>query len=177
MGCDIHMYVEYKRKNDSDKQFRNFAGRINPGRNYFMFGLLSKGVRSDNEDGIEPKGLPEMDSLGYKTMQDARLYITDNASGEGDECTLEQALQWTENGRYGRKIYNNADGKPTWVDHPDWHSHTWLTSAEYSTAIFKYNSNPQAVKYKEQEYEAILAVLNSLENNGYETRLVFWFDN
>lgn len=174
MGCDIHMYVEYKRKNDSDKQFRNFGGRINPGRNYYMFGLLAKGVRSDNEAGFETKGLPDKDSLGWRTSDDAFIRINDKYAEEDDNyCTLEDARKWA---KYGRKIYNYND-EPTWVDHPDWHSHTWLTSLEYSSVIDKYNTHPEAAKYKEAEYEAVLAVLNSLENNGMETRVVFWFDN
>jgi hypothetical protein len=44
MGCDIHAYVESK-KPDS-KTWWGFGGRINPGRNYRMFGKLA-GVRCD----------------------------------------------------------------------------------------------------------------------------------
>lgn len=172
MGCDIHLYVEYKRK--ESENFKSFGSKINPGRNYFMFGLLSKGVRSDNEDGFDAKGLPEFETMGYDARGDARTRIVDDPSDEADECTLDQALSWAENGR--RKIYE-YNGKPDYVDNPDWHSHSWLTSSEYSQIILKYNSHPEAFNYKQPEYEAVLAILNSFENNGFDSRVVFWFDN
>lgn len=168
MGCDIHMYIEYKGK-DSDS-FRDFGGRINPGRNYYMFGILSKGVRVVNKDGIEPKGMPEYESLSYSTRNDYQNYISEN---EGDDCvTPERAAEWVKNG-----YSTYTDERKVFVSNPDWHSHSWLTRDEYKKALDIYYSHAKAIYNKEPEYEVVLACLNSFEENGYESRIVFWFDN
>lgn len=33
------------------------------------------------------------------------------------------------------------------------------------------------MKYKEPEYRALLAAMKQLHDDGYEVRVVFWFDN
>lgn len=171
MGCDIHMYVEYKRKDDKRNNWSNFGSRINPGRNYFMFGLLSKGVRSDNEDGVEPKGLP--DNLGWRTSDDMYLYIDDKYSEEDDYVSMAQALKWETN--YGCIIINDPQGNPYKVENPDWHSKSWLTTNEFEKQLEIYNNEPG--DYREPEYMAILAAMKELENHNNECRVVFWFDN
>lgn len=168
MGCDIHMYVEYKRKQSTN--YSNFGGRINPGRNYYMFGILSNGVRSDNEKGFSAKGMPDYDSLGYSSRSDSQLYITDT---EGDGyVTEDRAEEWVKS---GSSVF--TDERKKFVTHPDWHSHSWLTLEEYQKAMDIYNEHPEALQYNEPEYNAILAIMKSLENDGLETRVVFWFDN
>ena len=46
MGCDIHLYIEYKNKKvafDGYKDsWHSFGKQINPGRNYAMFALMAK---------------------------------------------------------------------------------------------------------------------------------------
>ena len=190
MGCDIHMYFEYTdnetlekskkgKKNGNGEVIKPYwcdlGGGINPGRNYAMFGFLSKGVRSDFDNGFEPKGLPPFDDLGYSSRNDSVCYISDD--GQGDhETTLERALSWAANDP--SKLHYRGD-KPTWVDHPDWHSHNWLTTAEYEQAI---NNYIEYYKTEEDfgvpaEYGAMLAAMQYLEKNGYTARVVFWFDN
>lgn len=169
MGCDIHMYVEYKRK-DSD-YFSDFGGRINPGRNYWMFGILA-GVRSDANNLFPPKGIP--DDLAYASRNDYLEYISENANDDNDFVTLETAQKYET---YGKKIINNREGKPTWVEHPDWHTPTWLTVDEYEKCMEEYNANDTAIKYREPEYEAVLAAMKKLSEFGGEVRIVFWFDN
>lgn len=179
MGCDIHMYVEYTNK-ERRKELESkgeqaywmpFGDRFNPGRNYVLFGYLA-GVRDENKHSLTPKGIPE--DLGYSSMTDNRLYITEDGKGD-NETTLENALRWNKD--YGCKLYNDREGKPTCVDHPDWHSHSWLTLKEYSKVMKLYLKDPNnwggAI-----EYHALLSVMKTLEKGGfYETRIVFWFDN
>lgn len=168
MGCDIHMYIEYKSKKRDDWNY--FGSKINPGRNYFMFGLLSKGVRSQNEKGIEPKGLP--DNMSYKSSNNAYIYINDDYAENDDEyCSIEIAKRWAE---YGSKIIFRDD-KPFKVEHPDWHSHSWLTTQEFEKQLEIYNSEPGY--YLEPEYMAVLASMKELEKYDNECRIVFWFDN
>jgi len=179
MGADIHMYVEYVNKESKKRREENgeppywmsFGRRINPGRNYIMFGLLA-GVRYDSDKSLEPKGLPT--DLGYTSMRDSRLFITEDGEGDG-ETTMENAIRWNEN--YKCKLYNGSNGEPTWVDHPDWHSHSWLTTKEFAKVLKTYK------ELKENwgtpiEYDALLAAMKTLEKGGHhEARIVFWFDN
>jgi hypothetical protein len=168
MGCDIHMYIEYKRKNTTTNNWNNFGSKINPGRNYWMFGLMSKGVRCEFEESFEAKGMPE--DAGYYTRDDNQLYITDTGNEE-DCCTIEKAKQWES---YGGKITYEKD-IPKWVTHPDWHSHTWLTIEEYERVIDSYNKKAGAEP--EPEYEAVLAAMKKLAELGNDVRIVLWFDN
>jgi hypothetical protein len=65
MGCDIHLYIEYKNKKvefDGYKDnWHDFGKCINPGRNYALFALMAD-VR--NYDGqlpviVNPRGMPD----------------------------------------------------------------------------------------------------------------------
>jgi hypothetical protein len=197
MGADIHLYLEYTNKEilDSEKNadlidgykpiksyWYDFGGGFSLGRNYRMFGILSKGVRSEFEDGFEPKGIPDFDNLGYAARNDYSLYISEKEDTEFKYCTMEQAIKWCASDFCNSKLYyrNPTDDKPTWVSNPDWHSASWLTIDEYEKAIQIYEKmleEDYMGKYIPAEYEAILAAMKSLEKNGNVTRVVFWFDN
>lgn len=166
MGCDIHLYIEYRSKTNG-QHWQNLGGRINPGRNYLMFGIMSKGVRVESDFSYQPKGMPI--DAGYCSENDNRLYITDE-EGE-DNATLENALQWEKT---GSKITRNGEGKPIWVEHPDWHSHSWLTTDEYREALKFYAT---CEDYPLSEYQVILAAMEKFEAMGSDARIVFWFDN
>jgi hypothetical protein len=170
MGCDIHMYIEYADKNNDDvNRWRDFGKRINPGRNYAMFGILAK-VRSDTAFSFEPKGIPK--NLAYSSASDSRLFICE--SDDDRHCTPEQAERWVNNG--SSKYIDDRHGKPTWVTHPDWHSHSWLTTDEYKQALEFYNKE-YATKYPEPEYQVVLTCLEKFTEMGFDARIVFWFDN
>ena len=169
MGCDIHLYVEYNKKKAEKDYWWSFGSRFNLGRNYLIFGLLSEGVRCDVEGSIKPKGLPE--NLSFTTNNDNSLYISEN-SHEERSCSLEQAKRWEKN---GYKITYNENNVPVFIEHPDWHSHTWLTLEEYKQALTKYD---ELADYEiAVDYKLILSVLEKLEAEGYDARLVIWFDN
>ena len=191
MGADIHMYVEYvlesdikrykkelkeKKQNIRKPYVHSFADRLNPGRNYCMFGCLADGVRGSAEGSIEPKGLPPEDEMGYMSMCDNRFFITEKGEGEG-ECTLEKAKKWET---YGRKIIYRDD-VPTFIEHPDWHSHTWLSLKEYKQALELYKKNSafdgDPFDGVPIEYQVVLDLMKSFKKNGAIPKLVFWFDN
>lgn len=171
MGCDIHSYVEYGKKDEEGKiRWRNFGGRVNPGRNYFLFGTLCKGVRSEFDFGFEEKGIPE--DVGYAALNDSRLYITE--TGKEDRCaTLEQAKRWE---KCGCKIFYNDNNEAVFVSHPDWHSHSWLSAEEFEKALALYYEKSD-LNFKQPEYEALLASMKKFIELGFECRIVFWFDN
>jgi len=192
MGTDIHMYIEYtdkqrleetrKKKAEGDttvnEYWRTFGGCINPGRNYSMFGILSKGVRSNYPNGTERKGLLPYDDMGYSAADDAYIRIANEGTKPSDnEVSLEQAQKWASGSWPETIIYRN--GVPRFVTHPDWHSHSWLTTEEYEKALVNYKTLSEDVSWGEPiEYKALLAAMKVLESTGdYVARVVFWFDN
>ena len=172
MGCDIHMYVQYREKKEEQSEPNNdwwddFTSQISPGRNYTMFGILA-GVRDMVENGFEPKGLPDF-GLGWSAGWDLYLRITEDGKEEGC-CTLEQAQRWR------RPIINNNEGKPYKVEHPDWHSHTWLTPKELAQAYRWYKKETGWAP--SLAWRVLLKMMKALEDNGKnEVVVVFWFDN
>ena len=207
MGCDIHLYIEYKSKKTEfdgyDSGWQSFGKSINPGRNYAMFGLMAN-VRNCYSDGklpvlVEPRSMPE--DAGYTATDDNRIYISETKSE--DYVSMETAKRWVESG--SSKFINDNDGNPTWVTQPDWHSHSWLTTSEFESVLNKYleletgwhkvrveehnkmvereNIQPDSWAYDppsmvdEPEYQVVLASLKRFEELGYDARIVFWFDN
>lgn len=191
MGCDVHMYVEYtnktrleetrKKKAEGDTEirehWRTFGGRINPGRNYAMFGLLAQYVRSDNPNGVPAKGLLHHDDMGFCAADDCYKYIANEGEEpDGDEVSYERAMSWAS-GRWPETlIYRH--GKPRFVSHPDWHSHSWLLTEEYEKVLENYKGLERESWGNPVEYKALLAAMKELESTGdYVARIVFWFDN
>jgi hypothetical protein len=210
MGADIHCYIEYRKRNDSgEKRWLSFGGRLNPGRNYGVFAVLA-GIRSDKSIPVPfpPRGLPE--DTGFKAVDDYYLFIDE--TGFENSVTSETAKQYVEN--CGCHYKNNHDGKPTWVSHPDWHSHSWLTTEELKKVFQEYlkleevwfkeriEKHEETIRYLENtmkesgktipidswvrqkpemyiepEYQAVIAAMERFETLGYDSRLVFWFDN
>ena len=76
MGCDIHLYIEYREKeranhpNPSCRQWRSLGGQFMLWRAYELFAAIA-GVRAARDFQIkhQPRGLP--DDLGYHSDSDA----------------------------------------------------------------------------------------------------------
>jgi len=202
MGCDIHLYIEYKSKDGYDPAWQGFGGNINPGRNYAMFALMAD-VRNYGDEKlpvlVERRGMP--DDAGYTATDDNRIYISETKSE--DYVSMETAKRWVKSG--SSKFINDKDGNPIWVTNPDAHSHSWLTTSEFESVINKYleleagwhkvrveehnkmvkeeNIQPDSWAYAppsmvdEPEYQVVLASLKRFEELGYDARIVFWFDN
>lgn len=168
MGCDIHMFIEHKRKGDNN--WRPFGARFHGRRNYTLFGYLAN-VRGDGAI-IEPRGLPE--DIAYEAEGHAYHYITDTPNYEERCVSLITARQWER--EYKCKIITNSEGKPTYVQNPDWHTYSWLTTKEFRAVLKKYNRQIPK-EFAEYEYEAILSAMAKLEKHNLDVRIVFWFDN
>lgn len=169
MGCDIHCYVEHRDK--GSEHWYGFGGRINPGRNYQMFGLLA-GVRGGTAL-VEPRGVPE--NMAYDARDDYWLFI--NRSGQpGDgETTPERAAKYVaEDGC--EYVGHQTNGQPNWVTHPDWHSASWLTPDEFQKASDA-AAEADAPYGLSSEYYALIAAMREFEKRGEDARVVFWFDN
>ena len=182
MGCDIHAFIEYRDKEDKREEayWEAFSGELSLGRNYYMFGYLTNGnVRYGGVNlkfGVDPKGLPKDPS--YEIKNNSRLWITEK--GEGDnETTLEKAEKWNKS--LGCKIHYdhwNDKSKPSHVDHPDLHSHSWLSLKEYKMILdAAIKDQKKHHEWVNIQYKVIYDLMKSLDKNGMEVRLVFWFDN
>ena len=172
MGCDVHMYVEHNGPARAGSKWGDkWSGwpRINPGRDYRMFGLLA-GVRTGEAPVFPLRGLPEdKENMAADTVGDAFLYIADNMDDVEGFCTKAEAERYVKYGSY----YLGDDKKR--VSHPDWHSHGWLTASEFGQVLQKYEEL-YGPTY-DPEYDALYASLQALEARGRTTRIVFWFDN
>jgi len=171
MGCDIHCYLEYRDPNPEWKpqdgviQWTGWS-RIYPGRNYEVFGHLA-GVRSSTEPVVEPRGVPE--DMSWETAGDYYLRINDEYKDMEGYTTREKAEEWV---KYGHKIIYKEDGTPEKVEHPDWHTHSWITTDELAQVLGRINPSHISVGYW-----GLLGAMKELEWHGQEVRLVFWFDN
>jgi hypothetical protein len=166
MGCDIHVYVEFRCKGSG--LWNNFGGRINPGRHYGVFAKLA-GVR-DYGDDFTPvassRGMPK--DAAWESDYDNRLFIVSGDQGEDGTCTMNQAERWVAQG-----CSHYTDERKTHVTQPDWHSHSWATADELEMVI----NELKIQSFDHPEYIALLDVLRSFERQGYDSRIVFWFDN
>lgn len=192
MGCDIHLYMEYKNpENTWSKRWDNFGKRISVGRDYYLFGLMA-GVRGGAKPIAAPRGIPN--DIDYYTAQDYYWFIGDTNETDTDGSrfiTLKDAERW------GTTIELDDKGNPYRIPDPDLHSASWLTFGEYTSALalaelayYKDCSpdNPNMIQAVRDLYlkeahkylilhKAVAASMSTLENIGYKTRVVFWFDN
>jgi hypothetical protein len=171
MGCDIHLFIEVKYKNSNS--WFNFGDEFRLNRNYWMFGTFCKGVRCEPEQSFEERGLPK--DYGYAVSEKMFIYISEDKDIERS-VELEKATRWIDSG--SSWALKSDDGTITYVSDPDLHSHSWLTGSEYQQALewfdiqAKLDGNEIPV-----DYLAVRSAMKEFELRGYETRVVFAFDN
>src|SRR6187402_1194947 len=115
MGCDIHLFIQYKRKKEAS--WHDFGGRIRVWADYNLFGLLAHGVRTfPDPEGYAVKGIPadlEKYNAPWKEFFD---YID-----EPDEPnTVSEARVVNRGGEIYSDSYNR------WTENTDIHSHSYL---------------------------------------------------
>ena len=97
--------------------------------------------------------------------------IVDEKDGfEFNQCLLAEAEEFVKSGKsryYGNPPRLEGPWQLEYVSDPDWFSPSWLSCSEYAAAIAGFN---------DVLYNTILTVMKNLEQSGYETRVVFWFD-
>lgn len=170
MGCDIHIFTEF-RNTSSDAWSKHWYALnyhpINPGRNYELFKRLS-GVRGHNDNPIATQGWPEQ--VSSSAEYNSRIYIDPELKGEerrGGRVSLEIASQWV-NSNYSWFIHDPDSKKVIAVSNPDWHSYGHCTVKQMTKALRGCSS---------AEYRAMLAAARSLEKDGMEVRFLFYYDN
>jgi hypothetical protein len=139
---------------------------MNPGRDYGVFESLA-GVRGESKNSVSPpRGYPE--DASYAAQEDYWVYLGPETS---EWANRDKAEGWVVRGESRWR-----DESKRWVSHPDYHSHSWLTLAEFRKALNACSELEQFYK-PDAEYWAVIAAMEELEKRGKQTRIVFWFDN
>lgn len=167
MGCNSHTYIEYRRKDGKGNWWPLLQHRVDD-RNYLLYAKMA-GVRNygDKITPIAPRrGFPE--DAGYAAKEDYYLRINDELAAKEYEgyVSSEQASKWVSEGI----SFFPPDGSNC-ISDPDAHSASWLTGEEFCSAVRKVASN-------DTYWMAIAAMVESVnKTDGFECRVVFWFDN
>ena len=186
MGCDIHAFIEYT--NDLEDNWSAISGQLSLGRNYGLFSALA-GVRlyTDKIDYLEPRGIPE--DISWMTESKYTLLVVPGDNTDEDGCCTEtEAEQYLG---YGSKIWKEKkEGSEYYrITHPDWHTPSWHNLTELKGAYDSYldyykdeygerdRSDPSHRPNRIPLMEGYLALMDKMEEMGFITRIVFWFDN
>ena len=166
MGCDIHAFIEYK-KPGSDN-WLSYSSENNLDRHYGVFAALAD-VRNRGSWGVKPlevKGFPADASCA--TTGKYTLFITDETNFSEGYASREDAKRWVDSGC--SKLF-----KDSWVTDPDAHTPSWVVGDELESALNE--KALEATPENSPEYFVTLMVLREFEKLGFESRLIFWFDN
>lgn len=181
MGCDIHLKVERRRRNNPYPNEKNewySTGSYNgefSSRSYGMFARMA-GVRDYNDNKMfEPRGLPE--GMCWATQRAFYMLATDNkdAAEWGEHyCLKSHAEKWIEDG-YTQWVDENH----RYVINPDHHSHSWLTTQELRQCFddcFIMEDGTFSGDYV--DWLGLVSLCEGIESTDeYECRVVFAFDN
>jgi hypothetical protein len=167
MSTELYFQVELQ--NPRNRRWWHFA-RLRLSDDYTLYALLA-GVRGEDgpvpqEQWGEPRGLPQ--DCAESTLAEDALTIDDQAAALDfpDACRQEDADRWVREGAARFLRHSSA------VTHPDFHSGSWLSRAELRSvrdAYAAYDAPDLA------HIDAVIAMLDTLANQGIESRVVFWF--
>ena len=142
---------------------------------------VPESVRVPHYALFEPKGLPE--HLSWQTLNEATLFVVEGdfhaEREESGTCSKESAEQYHQSWLRNQPIHKQGvggyvDADQERVYHPDWHSHSWLTTNELKQVIEKYAS------YRKLEYKTTERVNGEwVIPEGYKPDPVFasFFEN
>ena len=141
MGCDIHVHVECQRYlSRGEHDWQSFASLGFEPRDYALFGAMTAG-EVRSDTTLAGAVAPR----GYPS----------DADDDANEDYYEGEEYWR---------------RETRVPNLDWHTPSWLTTAEFVAAV-------EHVGDVDYYWRAIATVMQSLEASGHPARVVFWFDN
>jgi hypothetical protein len=164
MGCDMHAYIETKRKNDENswqvlpllavRYSDRFPSILDfySGRDYELFGWLTGGtVRCDTETVLDtPRGIPR--DVDYEIEKEYNSW--DDSAHSASYFTLEEL----------KEAYSEIPKKVYEFD-------TW---GESTTKKVK-NEFRKRVKYFLNTIEVLVETIGWFDDD--EIRIVFWFDS
>ena len=193
MGCDIHLYKEKKVNGvwmtadnwttydygDDEKGIEVPWEQRYTDRNYDLFGLLSKGVRSEHEFSMKPRGLPfniskevgeDAERDGVDGHSHSFLYLHELkdllAYLQTQTVEISGMKQKDELAKLSASI---ASGTPDWnLLYPYC---KWASGGDYETFAIEVPASFIVGKGLEQ----IIASFKGVDGDNH--RIVFWFDN
>ncbi len=193
-------------ESEKNKSWNSFGNRINPGRNYLMFSLMA-GIRSDYSDikpkglpddiGYNASGdnfifivadsEPQQYSEGYVKASVAERYVK---GGSVYKMNFEGKPTWVSNPDWHSHSWLSLEEfkqvlkRYVVEEHKDWEQREserlgFIESTKKDGIDIPKDSwlFEPCGHYVEPEYYAIAAAMEKFEEMGYESRLVFWFDN
>lgn len=206
MGCDIHLFVEYRRRKErtvtedlgiKDKEGNpktityNLDSKWGTGytirngwseRVYGMFALLNN-VRNYWENKYKPlpdRGLP--DDVSEDTLRHyCHKVVTDEEYEKNEERYWNSDYNYcckSDASKWIERGYSKQYiiNGEEYVSGPDWHSPNWCTTQELEECYNKVFSKKWSGDYI--EWAALIGAMKGYEASGeFECRAVFWFDN
>lgn len=171
MGCDIHLYVEGRKRGTTSWQ--PYGGRFSE-RIYGMFAKLAD-VR--NYSGItpisQPRGVPS--DVSWSVKNDYCYFVVDEPT-EDESCILKgDALEYIQKGWSSYFPPGDSDGR--FITRPDWHSASYVPTDEFEVCVHNIFLKDGVWHGDYTTYRAVLAMMRELELCDVECRAVFWFDN
>jgi len=189
MGCDIHLYKEKKVGGKwvaADKWEKDSEGYVEvpwkerfTTRNYQLFGMLSKGVREDNDYAFEPRGLPF--NLSEEVLKAAQLW-----DGDGHNHSylylheLEDMQVHLENTTVTVKGMKSKDELKSLYTSIESGNTDWTLLFPYCRYTNDKSQEEFEVEVPAAFYvgESLKEIINGFSNvDGENHRIVFWFDN
>ena len=166
MGCDIHVYLEYKNRDQSgwNKDWNTLAfDGLFIQRDYTLFALMANVRNYDNITPVsEQKGIPS--DINWATKNRYYLHI--------DSKHLDLAKKWVNSGQ--STILDAEGGREVregdFISSPDWHNASYMDIKEVR-AVNK------RLPHGNASFKAVIGAMGALERAGYESRIVFFFDN
>jgi hypothetical protein len=144
--------------------------RVRVSQDYLLFNLLA-GVRRDHPgmpdvESLPARGLPQ--DVTELTLAEDALTVDDEAAAleVPDACTRAAADAWVRDGR--SRLLENGYA----VTHPDFYSHSWLSSEDLRLVAVRYAA---ARGNEDIVLKAIQAALGALDAGGIESRAIIWF--
>lgn len=167
MGCDIHVFMEYRDPHGWDKdRWQCFGGSLHVSRDYGLFSRLA-GVRGG--DAIIPfRPLPpdlsyEADRGYYRTVVPDIAYQDNNRDAT---VSSTKAQEWLSRGWSVQHPTKTAK-----ISSPDWHNARSASLDDWHKATHIRG------RQKDAMLEAMYGAGKRLEKMGCDVRIVFWFDN
>ena len=205
MGCDIHLYIEFRHKPRPGEEpvpvhlvtpagmeiirprpWASWGSRLYMGRDYDWFGFLA-GVRTGGPPVVEPRGMP-MD-LGWEALGDCTMAVRK----PGDDCNCAGTVSLANAQKYVANRYSQWYEEPDPEEMPDIVSddrgcilhrkkYGRVTHPDWHSATWltvpEFEKSLRLVKGGDITCQAALAVLKTLAKaTAWDVRAVIWFDN
>lgn len=191
MGCDIHLYREkhvdgkwlaadkWSKDEDGDYLRVDYDDQYFTDRNYQLFGLLAKGVRSEHEFSFEPRGIPfdaceeiQNSSVDWGCDGHTHSYLFLHELKAVLAFTKSQKIQVS-----GMKDASELEklNESVASGNPDWNLLWPYCQGTNQTNYAHFEIDVPASLYFEDGLERIIAGFDGIEGDNH--RIVFFFDN